>query len=304
MGSAEIFARIVLGLGTPPLSLMHPTIEYMFRPNQDVMRFGNRQLYNQWGMRSAPLPDEEDSQIILVLGDSVLNGGSLTDQADLATTIATIEDADRFYANISAGSWGPANQLAYLQEFGTFNADAAILVLNAGDLHDLGQFEPIDPSTHPLENPLTALGEAITHYLPRHLPSGISDWLRPNPIKHPYAHPTIIMSGEDYLVSLFALFSDTKIPTCIIWHEGIEEQPELAGARIRKLAAIYGIPIVETLTVFSRNGRNPREFYRDNIHINSAGQSLLVDLLRSCVNLASVPSPIKRNEFRHLFHKP
>lgn len=32
----EVFARLYLGLGTPPLSISHPAIEYMFKPNQDV----------------------------------------------------------------------------------------------------------------------------------------------------------------------------------------------------------------------------------------------------------------------------
>ncbi|MCW4153907.1 hypothetical protein OM427_30890 [Halomonas sp. 18H] len=47
----ELVARYGLGLGTPPLSVSHPKIEYMFAPNQDVSRFHNRQLFNEYGMR-------------------------------------------------------------------------------------------------------------------------------------------------------------------------------------------------------------------------------------------------------------
>lgn len=75
----ELFARFYLGLGDPPLSVAHPTIEYMFKPNQDVYRFGNRQLYNRYGMRS-PYFDREksdDELRILVIGDSVVNGGKI-----------------------------------------------------------------------------------------------------------------------------------------------------------------------------------------------------------------------------------
>ena len=50
----EIFARYFLGLGTPPLSISDPRIEYMFKPNQDVYRFGNHFITNQYGMRSEP----------------------------------------------------------------------------------------------------------------------------------------------------------------------------------------------------------------------------------------------------------
>ena len=48
----EWFARSVLGLGDPPLSITHPRIEYLYVPNQDVQRFGKRFLVNDYSMRS------------------------------------------------------------------------------------------------------------------------------------------------------------------------------------------------------------------------------------------------------------
>lgn len=64
----EVVARFVLGLGDPPLSVAHPTIEYLLKPNQVVHRFGNRYLVNQYGMQSEPLPkhhllDKDDSTL-------------------------------------------------------------------------------------------------------------------------------------------------------------------------------------------------------------------------------------------------
>ena len=55
IASGEIFARYYLGLGTPPLSVTHPTIEYMLKPNQDVYRFGNHIIYRQ------PIWDEDNA---------------------------------------------------------------------------------------------------------------------------------------------------------------------------------------------------------------------------------------------------
>ena len=52
--AGEWFARSVLGLGDPPLSITHPRIEYLYAPNQDVRRFGKRFLVNDYSMRSAP----------------------------------------------------------------------------------------------------------------------------------------------------------------------------------------------------------------------------------------------------------
>ena len=86
--AGEWFARSVLGLGDPPLSITHPRIEYLYAPNQDVRRFGKRFLVNDYSMRSAPLAARKgaDERRVLVFGDSVVNGGNLTDHQDLATT--------------------------------------------------------------------------------------------------------------------------------------------------------------------------------------------------------------------------
>jgi len=51
---AEVTVRLI-GFGSPPLSVTHPNIEYMFAPNQDVMRFHRRVFYDAWGMRSDPV---------------------------------------------------------------------------------------------------------------------------------------------------------------------------------------------------------------------------------------------------------
>ncbi len=87
--SGELFCRYILGLGTPPLSIAHPTIEYMFKPNQNLKRFDNHILINQYGMRSENISSQKDFEEyrIIVFGDSVVNGGNLTTHENLATTI-------------------------------------------------------------------------------------------------------------------------------------------------------------------------------------------------------------------------
>lgn len=76
---------MVVGLPVPCEA--DPVHEYRLRPGQDHRRFGNRILVNAAGMRSppvAPVP-ETGTLRLLVLGDSVVNGGAETDHADLAT---------------------------------------------------------------------------------------------------------------------------------------------------------------------------------------------------------------------------
>ena len=111
----EWYARTVLGLGDPPLSITHPRIEYLYAPNQDVRRFGKRFLVNDYSMRSAPFAARKgaDERRVLVFGDSVVNGGNLTDHEDLATTrlahdLLPFAGGNKVVVgNVSAGSWGP-----------------------------------------------------------------------------------------------------------------------------------------------------------------------------------------------------
>jgi len=174
----ELFARFGLGLGTPPLSVTHPQIEYLFKPNQDVNRFGNRILVNAYGMRTPDFPMHKQNPAerrIMVFGDSVLNGGAQTDHEALATSILARDLSRAWQAlvvvgNISAGSWGPGNWLAYAREYGWLDADAVVLVMSSHDTADNPTFAPLNPNTHPTVRPWTAVGEGLTRYLPRYVP--------------------------------------------------------------------------------------------------------------------------------------
>ena len=295
---AEAGARWGLGLGTPPLSVEHPTIDYMFAPNQDVNRFGNRQVFNSFGMRSEPLDDVGERQLILVFGDSVLNGGNLTDHKELATTLAT--DDDTFFGNVSAGSWGPGNYRAWIDEFGLLGADDVVFVLRDHDLNDQPEFKPLNPNTHPTERPLFALGELVTRYLPRYLPDEIASVFAletPDSRDHPVTmnRPTGIEDMQD----IFARLAANGVSSCILFHP---TQSELDGedrtgtAVFQELADSWDIPSIDLASAYLERG-NPSQFYRenDNIHINAAGQQVLAAELSRCHAQAQVPTvPYKR----------
>lgn len=175
----EAFARYVLDLGSPPLSIPHPKIEYMFKPGHEVRRFHNLISFNEYGMRSPQLTTGDYERLLLAFGDSVLNGGSLTDQKDLATTLASARlsatGTKALIGNVSAGSWGPGNIRGWIETYGLLGADTIILVLSSHDIGDQPTFAPLDPSTHPTRPPLSALVEGIERYC-----RGIfqSPWLR------------------------------------------------------------------------------------------------------------------------------
>lgn len=285
VGSAELGARYLLGLGTPPLSVAHPSIEYMYAPNQDLYRFGNHQLYNEFGMRSVPLRQVNQQHRVLVFGDSVLNGGALTDQSALATTFAS--DSKIFFGNVSAGSWGPANLVAWIDEYGLLGTDKIIVLLSSHDLYDTPRFAPLNPKTHPTTNPTSALTEGIVRYLPRYVPGFGSLFSDASP--HQQVDPTPI-SAANAISDFIDRAEVAGIGLCAIQHKTQDELnalPDQNTAEIHDIFADRGVPTLDFGSGLAAAGKNP---YRDNIHINDYGQKLLDSYLRRCSDLAALPS--------------
>lgn len=295
----EAFARLYLGLGNPPLSETHAKIEYMFRPNQDVMRFGNRFLTNQYGMRSKVFPVAKSIPQefrIMVFGDSVVNGGNLTDHEQLATIIAqqkltAIIGRPTIVGNISAGSWGPGNWLAYAREYGFFDADIVILVASSHDYADNPTFQPLNPNTHPQHTPASALWEGITRYLPRYLPGNVSSTASKAPLVVPEAD---INRGRADLTAFLSLAKRSARSVIVLQHWEREEienhHPKDGNAVIHDVCDQLTIPC-KSLEPFFRNalekGNNP---YRDAIHPNALGQELIAEAILSAVSMSNEKS--------------
>lgn len=295
----ELAARFALGLGDPPLSVEHGQIEYMFAPDQDCNRFGNRIHINAYGMRSEDFPKtkpDPNEYRVMVLGDSVTNGGNLTDQAELATTLLQDELAKTLgrpvvVGNISAGSWGPANLLAYVQTYGLFEADLILIVISSHDAADTPTFQPLSPDTHPTQAPISALWEGITRYLPRYLPTpGSSPAPGSAPEANPNAGPTATdpptpadPQALDAFRELLTLAQQTGARVAVIQHWTREElttnQPEPGHAELAQIAADLSIPTYQTADTF-RQAPDPATLYRDNIHPNTQGQEALLETLK------------------------
>ena len=169
----EALLRVKWGFCDTVLMKASDKYEYIAVPNQNRMRFGNHIFYNSLSMRS---PEVKKGSIkILGLGDSVINGGVLTDQDSLATTILSNRLSDALsqeveVLNISAGSWGPDNCNAYLDENGCFDAMAMLLVVSSHDAHDNMDFKPIvgiSPSFPEKQYPLAVIELCDRYLLPR-----------------------------------------------------------------------------------------------------------------------------------------
>lgn len=270
----EIVVRSV-GLGSYALSVTHPTIEYMFAPNQDIRWFGNVVHINAFGMRSPDISMKRgsaDPKRTLVMGDSVVNGGNQTDQGALATTL--LSNRGRLALNASAGSWGPPNELAYVKTFGFFGADRVIIVVSSADAFDVPSFAPLNPLTHPTKNPTWATLYAAQRYLP-YL------FAKNGPVSPaPEAGPKSALPAFRELVQM----SKLQGTTCVILHAA---HGEIAGKSLTGHDDLLGVAEAENVTVVEdKPFMNPALDYRDGIHINSQGQAHLAAAMRRCSPLS------------------
>jgi hypothetical protein len=297
----ELVARFGLGLGDPPLNDAYPDIEYAFRPGT-YRRFGNTIRINSHHMRSGEFPARKtvaNEFRVMLMGDSVVNGGVLSDQTDLASEVLGNELSSRLgppvvVGNISAGSWGPGNLLAYARRFGLFDADVVVIVLNSGDAGDNPTGEPV-VGVHPGfpdRRPWSAVGEGLTRYvLPRLMPA------RP-PATEPAPDGLDIDPVARSMHDLEALCDMVVASNAQVIVAHFPHREELAGAMLPGHAAIAelvqsrGLRLVELappLAAAMAEGNDP---YRpsDSIHPNALGQKILAMTLLPEI-LASVKTP-------------
>lgn len=162
--SSEMALRQIWGFCDAPLSIESEKYEYEFAPNQDRFRFRKHIKYNSFSQRSEE--PNKGGKKVLGCGDSVINGGSHTDQGSIATTIFTEETGVQML-NISAGSWGPDNCAAYLKEKGIFDAEGIIVCLSSHDAYDIMDFKPVvgKSTAYPVKQYWCAWAELIDRYL-------------------------------------------------------------------------------------------------------------------------------------------
>lgn len=116
-----------------------PQLEYFHKPGA-YHRFGNRLSFNSFCMRSDEPPSARKARgpIVLVLGDSVVNGGPRIYQSELATEILKGRlGRGSFVGNVSAGSWGPVNLSVWIARSGLLSADDIFVVVSSHDLNDI-----------------------------------------------------------------------------------------------------------------------------------------------------------------------
>lgn len=277
----EVILRLVFGFCDSPLSIESDTYEYICAPSQDRHRFGKHVKYNSYSQRS----EEPDSakMIVLGLGDSVINGGVMTDQDDLATTLAGNDSVQ--ILNISAGSWGPDNCAAYLEEKGTFNAKVMLLVVSSHDAHDNITFEQVvgKYKSYPSRQYFSAIYELFDRYLiPRYFKKKTYSV---DPDKKVLQGVGIDKGGSIFnsgFDKLKQIADSDGIEMHIYLHP---ERTELAEGKFNS----QGIEIIEwartngvDLSTGFEYGESIEDF-RDGIHFNAKGQHILASWMKDII---------------------
>ena len=273
----EILLRSLFGFCDAVLVQEDDDFEYIAQPNQHRSRFMNTIIYNRYSMRSEEL--EYDTAKILGFGDSVFNGGVLTDQELLASEMLTQElivNGEKVqFLNISSRSWGPDNCFAYLKRYGNFDAFKIYLFVNSHDAYDHMTFNPIIglDKSFPNKQYTFAMIELIDRYiLPRLFQR----------LKISNGTPEDNRREQGQINPGFRSFMEYSnkhdIPLVLYLHA---DKTELnsgdyngSGQQIIEFANNNNIPLIQDL-----NNGLKEEHFRDLIHLNENGQRLMADLI-------------------------
>ncbi|MEM1278724.1 MAG: SGNH/GDSL hydrolase family protein [Cyanobacteria bacterium P01_D01_bin.6] len=294
LGAVELALRVFFGFGRPPLYVADAQTGYRLAPNQSTKRFGNVFEINQYSMRSpaiAPQP-EVDALRVLLLGDSIANGGWWTDQSNILSVRLQQQLTPHFagkYAkvevlNASANSWGPRNELAYIAKFGTFESPIVVLLLNTDDLF----------ATAPTSVQVGRDRAYPQRYPPLALIEVVSRLMKPAPIPELAA---IQKEGGDRVgvnleavrqLNYLANQADSRLIMAMtpllreVQPSGPRDYEQVARQRVTQFAELEQIPYVDFLADFQA-ASDPDVLYRDHIHLSSQGYALVSQALSAAI---------------------
>ena len=290
----EVLLRVLFGFGNPLTYIADEQIGYLLAPNQRTRRFGNRIEINQYSMRSQTITVTRSPLTlrVLLLGDSIANGGWWTDQEQTIAAIMTqmlqqeAAIVNTFNSvevlNASASSWGPRNELAYLQRFGTFDAQAVVLLINTDDLFATAPTSVVvgRDRNYPSHKPLLALVEAACRYtLPnKPVPELLAVQAEPgdrvgcNLAAIKQIRDITLQTNSQLLLVMTPLLREVGEP-------GSRNYEHQARQRLTDFTQTQQIAYLDFLPVFN-SVEQPATLYRDHIHLSSGGNQLVSQAIK------------------------
>lgn len=283
--------RVLLGLGHRPLYIADEEIGYLLAPNQKMRRLGRQIIINQYSMRSEEIDQSRKSDTLrfFLLGDSIANGGWWTDQQETISALMTQRLEERTsqtveVLNASANSWGPRNQFAYLQRFGTFDAQIIVLLMNTDDFFATAPTSLVvgNDRNYPIRQPFSAMTEILDRFFDRSQPI-------------PGMGKVLAEKGDRVGFNLQAIEGMKAIATqnnsrfMIVLtplKREVETEPRdyetRARERLQGLANEQNILFFDCLFLFQKQN-NPDSLYRDHIHLSPLGNQLVSEKIAQLI---------------------
>ncbi len=288
----ELALRYGFGFGRPLIYQGDPEIGYRLAPNQSTQRFGNRIAINQYSMRSdaiAPARPAPNLRV-LIIGDSVANGGWWTDQANTISAVLQTKLTDAApqveVLNASANSWGPRNELAYLTRFGLFESQYLVLIINTDDLFSTTPTSLVvgRDRNYPDRLPHSAIAEVVQRYvLPAPKPdpqlqvvqAESGDRVAKNLQAIQQIQALAQTSGTKLLLVMTPLLREVAAP-------GPKDYELVARSRLQQFTQERQIDYIDCLSFFPTANAS-QSLYHDHIHLNAMGNQQVSDRIEQWV---------------------
>jgi len=286
----EVGLRLLFGFGNPLIYIPDQEIGYLLAPKQRTTRFGNHIAINEYSMRSPTITAGRPASTlrVLLLGDSIANGGWWTDQADTLSALMTqlLQSAQHSYKqvevlNASANSWGPRNELAYLKRFGTFDAQVVVLLINTDDLFATAPTSvPVGRDrNYPDHKPPLALVELFSRYVLKASPVPEMKAVNAEPGDRVGFNLEAIRqiqtlanaAGAKFLLAMTPLLREIGEP-------GSLDYELKARTRLSEFTKDQKITYLDFLPVFNAS-QTPKTLYRDHIHLSPEGNHKVNELI-------------------------
>lgn len=287
----EVGLRLLLGFGNPPLYIADEEIGYLLAPNQRVRRMGNRIEINEYSMRSPAVAKERQAETlrVLLLGDSVANGGWWTDRAQTISYLMQEQLGKSRQAvevlNASANSWSPRNELAYVRRFGLFAAQVLVLLINTDDLFGVKPTSlPVGRDrNYPARKPALALAELYVRLFVKPQPvPGMAEVQAEGGDRVGYNLQAIaelneiaVSGGAKLILAMTPLLREIGEP-------GPRDYERKARERLLEFTKARSIPYVDFLPLFEAQAQ-PQTLYRDHIHLSPLGNQKVCDRLAEAI---------------------
>lgn len=291
----EIMLRIIWGLGNPLLYVADEQVGYLIAPNQKTRRSGNLIQINEYSMRGKsikPIKDEQTLRILLI-GDSIANGGWWTDQNKTISALLEQQlnkNVSNFtqveVLNASANSWNPRNELAYLKKFGTFDSQIIIMLINTDDFY--GQ----KPSSFVVGNHPSYLDQKVFFALQElWLKNKLKNRSKSNPNKaqketnlvdkNLNAITAINNIAQEKKLQFILAITPLKSETIPPYGKTFQKR---ARTKLEELTKNQNIEYIDFLPIFQQQ-ENPESLYHDHIHLNDQGTILVSQILEEKILL-------------------